>query len=116
MRSLISLLFQLQNQKVTISTHITLGCPDYVPYHPLSHGWWFVIGVCTLTFLYLVTGIIYNRRANGAQGVESIPNWEAWRGLPSLVADGVGFFSDQVGQAWDKWRGKDAYQSIPDHA
>lgn len=47
----------------------------------------FFLGV----FIYLVGGIVINRR-NGAQGWEVIPHLMFWTALPSLVVDGAIFF------------------------
>lgn len=47
----------------------------------------FFLGV----FLYLVGGIVINRR-NGAQGWEVIPHLLFWTALPSLVMEGTIFF------------------------
>jgi len=46
--------------------------------------------------LYLGIGCAYNFKAKGARGVEMIPNIDFWRGLPSLIGDGLRFTRDKI--------------------
>lgn len=102
-------------REIIISTKITLGCPDYVPYHPLSHGWIFVIVVIFAASLYCAIGVVYNTKSRGLSGIEAIPQADFWRELPALVAEGCVYFWAWVTDTWDKYRnrGGSGYQEIP---
>ena len=74
------------------------GCPTDGPNIPinietgLSSGTVFIITLLFISFFYLSIGMIYKSSQLGTSGVESIPNIDFWRNLPSLVLEGCQFF------------------------
>jgi len=68
------------------------------PSKGLSGGWIFIIILIVLIVLYIAVGCVYQRKKKGANGMESCPNIEFWRGLPILVKEGFTF-------TWSKLRG-----------
>ncbi|XP_059488787.1 uncharacterized protein LOC132204341 [Neocloeon triangulifer] len=57
----------------------------------LSAGATFLIIFFSLFAAYFIGGMAIMKFIKGAQGVEVIPNYEFWTGLPSLVKDGFLF-------------------------
>jgi hypothetical protein len=98
----------------TIWTEITLGCEDYTPSSGLSGGWWFVIWVVLGTSIYLGGGFLYKTKKMGTTGIESIPNIDFWREVPSLVGDGGVFFMEWARDRWERLNGRatDEYSPI----
>jgi hypothetical protein len=72
-----------------------IGCPSKVDplIHdsPMSVGWILIIVLAVGTTFYCCVGTIYNMSQFGTTGVDSIPNSEFWRDLPSLVVEGCRF-------------------------
>jgi len=54
----------------------------------ISGGWIFIIILFSLSFLYFVGGVAYQKFKNHATGLELIPNVHFWISLPGLVKDG----------------------------
>ena len=73
-----------------------LGVPCYPPSSGsssssgLSAGSGLVIAFVCILFVYVVGGVIYNYRI-GSTGVELLPHYSFWRGLPGLVTAGFRF-------------------------
>jgi len=85
----------------TVPFRTALACPGPIPkaVTGLSGGWIFLIIFIVFIPVYCVFGCIYNRKRKGTTGmVESIPNVEFWKGLPSLVKDGCSFVYQKTRQ------------------
>jgi len=85
----------------TIPFRTALACPGPIPkpVTGLSGGWIFLIIFVVFIPVYCVFGCIYNRKKKGTTGmVESIPNVEFWKDLPSLVKDGCMFVYHKIRQ------------------
>jgi len=57
----------------------------------LSGGWIFIIILVVLIPVYVVVGCVYKATKQGTTGIESCPNIDFWRDLPSLIKDGFRF-------------------------
>jgi len=57
----------------------------------LSPGSFFCIALVAMIVVYLIGGILINKLRKRTTGVQLIPNYEFWRGFPSLVKDGAVF-------------------------
>ena len=85
------------------------GCPA----GGLSHGWVFIILFTVFSTLYLVGGIVYKQKQLGVEGIESVPNIDMWRQLPSLVMDGVTFTRETLTELYET-KYKNRHSQIPD--
>jgi 1,2-dihydroxy-3-keto-5-methylthiopentene dioxygenase len=61
----------------------------------LSIGSILLIVFFGLLIVYFVGGMVYNRAVRGSQGVEMIPQYRFWTGLPGVIKDGVVFTLDK---------------------
>jgi hypothetical protein len=97
---------------IVTMTASKIGCPSKVPplVHdtPMSVGWILIITLAVATTFYCCVGTIYNMSQLGTTGVDSIPNSEFWRDLPSLVVEGCRF-------ACHKLRPNSGYQRHDDN-
>jgi len=96
-------LVQLVNVKQTTAQHVVpahyaltfasaAACPTgHCPIPPMSAGWYVVIFFPVGVALYLILGVVYNKKVHDAEGLEVLPQWRYWVQLPGLVADGVAF-------------------------
>lgn len=57
----------------------------------LSGGSILLIIIAVGAVVYLAAGVFYRTKFQGAEGIERIPNFEFWVGLPELVMDGFRF-------------------------
>lgn len=88
----------------------------------LSFGTILIILFLCSVVTYLVVGIIYNKCARGASGIEVIPNLSFWMDFPNLVMDGVAFVltcgkavpsnSAEGGESTPGSRSRSGYESI----
>ena len=58
---------------------------------PVRYGWAFIYFVGFIFTAYCALGIAFKIRREKATGLDVIPHLETWKGLPSLVKDGVVF-------------------------
>ncbi|CAF0902095.1 unnamed protein product [Rotaria sordida] len=70
--------------------------PEMCPVVPqekksMSGGAIFLITILCLASAYLIGGFLFMRIKRGARGVDQIPNFEMWRRLGHLAADGCDF-------------------------
>jgi len=96
----------------TLQFRTAVACPGPIPKSVtgLSGGWIFIIILIVVIPVYCVLGCIYNRKRKGTTGmVESIPNVEFWKDLPSLVKEGCQFVYQRVR---NKIRGGGEYETI----
>jgi len=63
----------------------------------LSGGSVFLIILVVIIPVYIVIGCIYKRQKMGTSGMESCPNIDFWRDLPSLIGDGFKFTFRKLG-------------------
>lgn len=54
-----------------------------------------ILFFCSLA-VYFIAGSIYRYQKKEARGIEMIPNIDFWRGLPSLVKDGMTFTYNKI--------------------
>jgi len=58
----------------------------------LSAGSIILIVLFVSLILYIVAGVVWNKKKKGATGKELLPNHEFWFGFPGLVKDGFKYF------------------------
>jgi len=95
--SKLQLAFQWENNKYNMQIPITKGTGlnmkvIYAP-HKEAGNWGapFLLATFIGFSVYLVSGVMLQQKRHGLAGIESVPNIEFWRGLPSLVKDGMRF-------------------------
>ncbi|KAL6058396.1 Maintenance of telomere capping protein 6 [Balamuthia mandrillaris] len=62
----------------------------------ISGGWIFIICLFSVTLLYFVGGVLYQKFKNNATGKDLIPNVGFWTSLPGLVKDGFVFTFSKI--------------------
>jgi hypothetical protein len=62
----------------------------------LSGGWAFIIFLIIAITLYIIIGCAWKTKKQGTTGMESCPQIEFWRDLPSLVKDGCLFTVNKI--------------------
>jgi hypothetical protein len=82
-----------------------IACPTDQPYIPggnpsgddsWSAGDYFLVTLALSSFFYLSVGMVYKSTQLGTSGIESVPNIDMWRNLPSLVAEGATFTVSKI--------------------
>eukprot|EP00743_Colponemidia_sp_Colp-15_P008226 GILK01008924.1.p1 GENE.GILK01008924.1~~GILK01008924.1.p1 ORF type:complete len:300 (-),score=14.83 GILK01008924.1:57-956(-) len=78
----------------------------------ISVGTYISVGVLSVVAVYLVLGILHNRR-KGFSGVNLLPNLEFWKDLPALVKDGIMFSYNRLRGREYVGTGSSSAESVP---
>ena len=95
--SKLQIAFKWSNNKYNMQIPIAKGTGlnmklVYSP-HKEAGNWGapFLLATSLSFMVYLISGVVLQRQRYGLAGMESVPHIEFWRGLPSLVKDGLRF-------------------------